>query len=101
MKMRNIINKMILTGMFALTAQICLAGAIKDLEKLGVEGRKITLRGVPRMEVVVVSDLYSENNASNPNITYKDVDLKNNKRTVYVQETDGSKGMRLVFDTPD
>lgn len=99
--MRNIINKMILTGMFALTAQICLAGAIKDLEKLGVEGRKITLRGVPRMEVVVVSDLYSENNASNPNITYKDVDLKNNKRTVYVQETDGSKGMRLVFDTPD
>lgn len=85
-------------GILLLIGQVCLAGPIKDLESKAVDGRRVPLSGVPNMEVVVISDCLSENTALNPNTSYKDVDLTRNRKTVYVQEPDGSKGLRLVFE---
>ena len=96
--MKHIIRHIMFPGILLLIGQVCLAGPIKDLESKAVEGRRVPLSGVPNMEVVVVSDCLSENTALNPNVSYKEVDLTKNGKTVYVQEADGSKGLRLVFE---
>ena len=99
MIMRHIINKSVLAGILLIIGQICLAGPIKDLESKVVSGKKVVLSGVPQMELIVVSDCTSENTALNPNVSFKEVDLTASPRTVYVQEPDGSKGMKLVFES--
>lgn len=96
--MKHIIKHIMLPGILLLIGQVCLAGPIKDLESKAVDGRRVPLSGVPNMEVIVVSDCLSENTALNPNVSYKEVDLTKNGKTVYVQEADGSKGLRLVFE---
>ena len=50
------------------------------------------------MELVVVSECQNENVALNPNTNFRTVDMTMTKRTAYVQEPDGSRGMRIVFD---
>jgi len=77
---------------------LCLAGPISDLAGRAVPGHRPILSGVPLMEVVVISECGNENVALNPNITFKDVDMAMTKKTAYVQELDGKRGMRLVFD---
>ena len=79
-------------------AQIAIAGPIGDLSSFAVPGEKPILKGVPHMEVVVVSECQNENVALNPNLNFKTVDMTMTKRTAYVQEPDGSRGMRIVFD---
>lgn len=100
--MNHMMNK--LTSVFLLLAlgqSLCFAGPISDLSGKAVQGRKVILKGVPRFEAVVVSDVMSENNALNPNLSYKDVDLNVNGRTAYVQEPDGSRGLKIVFDSQE
>ena len=50
------------------------------------------------MELVVISDCENENTALNPNLNFQTVDMAMTRKTVYVQELDGSRGMRLIFD---
>ena len=77
---------------------LCLAGPISDLAGRAVPGHRPILSGVPLMEVVVISECGNENVALNPNLTFQDVDMAMTKKTAYVQELDGSRGMRLIFD---
>jgi len=77
---------------------LCLAGPISDLAGRAVPGYRPILSGVPLMEVVVISECGNENVALNPNVTFQDVDMAMTKKTAYVQELDGSRGMRLIFD---
>lgn len=49
---------------------------------------------------IVVSDFRSENVALNPSVTAGTVDLSVNDKTVYLQEPDGSMGVRLMFTSP-
>ena len=93
-KMKHILTVCIST----LLGHLCLAGPISDLAGRAVAGYHPILSGVPLMEVVVISDCENENTALNPNLNYMTVDMTANRRTVYVQEPDGSRGMRVVFD---
>lgn len=92
--MKHIISVCIL----ALLGQFCLAGPISDLAGRAVPGYRPILSGVPLMEVIVISECENENVALNPNTTYQDVDMSMTRKVAYVQETDGSRGMRLIFD---
>lgn len=82
----------------ALLAQLCLAGPISDLAGRAAPGYRPILSGVPLMEVVVISDCENENVALNPNLTYQTVDVSMTRKVAYVQEPDGSRGMRLIFE---
>lgn len=84
--------------LLALVTQFSIAGSIKDLAAYAVPGEKPILKGVPHMELVVVSECQNENVALNPNVNFKTVDMTVTKRTAYVQEADGSRGMRIIFD---
>lgn len=86
------------TFFILLTAHICIAGPISDLAGYARVGYNPILSGVPQMEVIVISECQNENVALNTNTSYRDVDVTVTKRTAYVQEPDGSKGMRIVFD---
>lgn len=81
-----------------LLGHLCLAGPISDLAGRAVAGEHPILSGVPIMELVVISECESENAALNPNTSYQDVDITMARKVAYVQEPDGSKGMRLIFD---
>ena len=93
-KMKHILSVCIL----AILGQFCFAGPIGDLAGRAVAGYHPILAGVPLMEVVVISDCENENVALNPNVSFQEVDMSMTKKTAYVQELDGSRGMRLVFD---
>ena len=94
--MRKIVSVFFLAAL----GQFCLAGPISDLAGRAVPGHRPILSGVPLMEVVVISECGNENVALNPNTSFKDVDMGMTKKTAYVQEADGSRGMRLIFDVP-
>ena len=47
---------------------------------------------------VVISDRSSLNMEENPQTAYDDIDTTASLRTAYIQNSDGSKGFRLVFD---
>lgn len=97
--MNGTVNRISLACLLLTVSMTCLAGPIADLGRLAVKDRKVVLKDIPLIEAVVVSDCKSLNNALNTNLSYKDVDLNVNGRTVYVQEPDGSKGLKLVFDS--
>ena len=59
--------------------------------------KRLTIKGLPQFEMVVVSDFESPNAALNPNIKHNVVDLNESRRTVYVQTPDGSRGLKLIF----
>ena len=96
--MNRSIKYIVSVCVLVMLAHLSIAGQISDLTKYAVPGEKPILKGVPRMEVVVVSECQNENVALNPNINFKTVDVTVTKRTAYVQEPDGSKGMRIIFD---
>lgn len=91
-------RKIVSIFLLAVLGPLCLAGPIGDLAGRAVPGYRPILSGVPLMEVVVISECGNENVALNPNTSFKDVDMAMTKKTVYVQEPDGSRGMRLIFD---
>ena len=93
--MKKIVSILILS----FNMSICLAGPIGDLAGRAVHGRHPILSGVPVMEVVVISECENENIALNPTTTYQDVDISMTRKVAYVQELDGSRGMRLIFDS--
>ena len=93
-------RKIVSVFFLAVLGQFCLAGPISDLAGRAVPGHRPILSGVPLMEVVVISECGNENVALNPNTSFKDVDLGMTGKTAYVQEADGSRGMRLIFDVP-
>lgn len=93
--MKHILSVCILT----LLGQFCLAGPIDDLAGRARPGFRPKLSGVPLMEVVVISDCTNENVALNPNLNFREVDMAMTRKTVYVQEPGGSRGMRLIFDS--
>ena len=96
--MNRSINYIVSLFMFVAYGHLCAAGPISDLAAFAVPGEKPILKGVPHMEVIVVSECNNENVALNPNINFKTVDMTVTKRTAYVQEPDGSRGMRIIFD---
>ena len=96
--MNRSIKYIVSVFMFIACGHFCAAGPISDLAAFAVPGEKPILQGVPHMKVVVVSECNNENVALNPNINFKTVDMTVTKRTVYVQEPDGSRGMRIIFD---
>ena len=91
-------RKIVSIFLLAVLGPICLAGPIGDLAGKTMPGYRPILSGVPLMEVVVISECGNENVALNPNTSFKEVDMAMTKKTVYVQEPDGSRGMRLIFD---
>ena len=92
--MKNHMKHILSICLLAMLAPLCLAGPISDLAGRAVPGHRPILSGVPLMEVVVISECGNENVALNPNTSFKDVDLGMTKKTAYVQEADGSRGMR-------
>ena len=92
------IRKIISVSLLSFCFCLCLAGPIDDLASRAIPGYRPFLTGVPQMELVVISDCQDDNTALNPNLNYMTVDMTASRRTVYVQEPDGSRGMRIVFD---
>lgn len=97
--MKGKMMRMALVWAVVLMGQLCLAGPVSDLAALARPGIRPVLSGVPLMEVVVVSECENENVALNVNRTFKEMDLTVTKRTAYVQEIGGTRGMRLIFDS--
>ena len=70
---------------------------IAKVKDLCPAGGSVTLKDSFVIEGVVVSDYRSLNVENNPNISAETVDLSVNDATVYLQEADGSAGIRLKF----
>ncbi len=92
------IRKIISVSVLSFCFNLCFAGPIDELASCAKPGYRPVLKGQPLMELVVISDCMDANTALNPNITYMDVDITATVRTVYAQEADGSRGMRILFD---
>lgn len=83
--------------MTLLSAQTLFAKNIAELKTLCPEGKSVTVAESFIIEGVVVSDCRSLNVENNPNINHEIVDLSVNDATVYLQEADGSAGVKLRF----
>lgn len=91
-------KKTILIASLILSCAAASANGIAGLKALCPAGSSIVISSPTIVSGVVVSDCHSDNMALNPNISYAKVDLTENNRTAYLQEADGSIGMKLVFD---
>ncbi len=76
------------------------AEGIGRLKELCMPGKIYIPENDLFIEGVVISDYRSENVAVNPNLTHSFVDIGVNDRTAYIQESDGSIGIRLLFTSP-
>ena len=74
------------------------AQALSTLRELCPKGAVATITGPLSIEGVVVSDWRSDNMDLNRSLTSVRMDLRDNYRTAYIQEADGSMGVRLIFD---
>ena len=92
-------KRLVIAFLISFAYNICMAGPIDDLVGRAVPGYRPMLKGVPHMELVVVSECRNENVALNPNKTFAEVDMSMTQRTAYVQELGGTRGMRIVFDS--
>ena len=89
--------KILLGAAMMLIGQLCFAGSIKDLASKAADGKKVALSGVQDIEVVVISDCLSENTALNPNVSFKEVDLTKNGKTVYDVDSEEFSSDMLEF----
>lgn len=59
--------------------------------------KRLPIKGVAPFEMVVISDCNLVNTALNPNVSHDHVDVLMSRKVVYVQQEDGSYGLKLVF----
>ena len=86
----------VLIGVFcALTAD---AEGIRGLRNLCPKGGTVTLTQSYVVEGVTVSDWRSQNMDMNLSLTSARLETRESGRTAYIQEEDGSMGVRLIFD---
>lgn len=76
----------------------CMAAGAAPLQSLR-GGKSRTLPEGTVIEGIVISDWRLENTELNPNIEWDRVDVGLTHRTAYIESTDGSCGLRLVFDS--
>ncbi len=81
---------------------LCLADGLQQLETQCGEAhgglvKRLRIKGLDKLELVVVSDFESPNTALNPNVKHNKVDLEVSQKTAYLQTPDGSRGLKLVF----
>lgn len=81
---------------------LCLADGLQQLEAQCGEAhgglvKRLRIKGLDKLELVVVSDFESPNTALNPNVKHNKVDLEVSQKTAYLQTPDGSRGLKLVF----
>ncbi len=76
--------------------QTAFADGLAGLRDICAPGDTAVL-GVVKVSGIVVSDCASPNMELNPNVKFDVVDISLNDRTAYVQEADGSFGIRIVF----
>lgn len=74
------------------------AQALRGLRDLCPKGEKVTLGDSYLVEGVIVSDWRSPNMDMNVSMTSARLETRESGRTAYLQEADGSMGVRLVFD---
>ena len=74
------------------------AETIASLKKLCNPGAEVTLAQDYFIEGIVISDWRSPNMDLNQSITVNRLNIYENDATAYVQDADGSCGVRLVFD---
>ncbi|MCQ2184785.1 MAG: hypothetical protein MJY62_05175 [Bacteroidales bacterium] len=75
--------------------------SVKEFSSLVPAGTRDSLITSAILDAVVVSDCRSRNMALNPNLVYDSVDITLSERTAYVQDADGGRGVRLVFNSSE
>lgn len=93
MKLRFIIAILGLFGVWAVDAQ-----SLKGLKNICPAGAEVTLDQSYVVDAVVVSDWRSQNMDMNINTSSAKLETRESGRTAYIQESDGSMGVRLIFD---
>lgn len=76
------------------------AESLKSLRDICPPGAEAMITAPYVVEGVVVSDWRSPNMDLNRNFSSAKMEMRENRRTAYVQEADGSMGIRLIFDDP-
>lgn len=89
--------------LFAVLVAICSVWAseartLRDLRELCRKGETVVLAEPFVVEGVIVSDWRSPNMDMNISMTSARLETRESGRTAYLQETDGSMGVRLIFD---
>ena len=74
--------------------QTAFADGLAGLRDICAPGDTAVL-GAVKVSGIVVSDCASPNMELNPNVKFDVVDISLNDRTAYVQEADGSCGIRI------
>lgn len=95
-------KRILLISVLALIPALSHADGLKLLEAQCGEAhgglfKRLVIKGLPRLELTVVSDFESPNVALNPNVKHNVVDLDVSQRTAYLQNADGSRGLKVVF----
>lgn len=90
---------LLLTLLYPISA--AFAFSVKDLKARFQAGVRDSVRTSYVLEGVVMSDCSSKNMAYNPNRVYNAVDTKLSECTAYVQDEDGSAGVRIIFVRPE
>ncbi len=98
--MNYLLKSILSVAAMALCVPAAATGSFTRLVELCGAGQMLQLADPTELEGVVVSDYRSHNMELNPNLAFDRVDRTVNDCTVYVQASDGSLGIRLVFDEP-
>jgi len=85
--------------MLAMVSAVASSMTVKELKAVFAHGPEISSFSGGTIEAVVTSDCYCPNLAVNEQMAYKSVDSGTSGRTVFIQDEDGSNGVKLIFDT--
>lgn len=90
-------NRKLATSIFGILLTVSLVGADFQSVRISQTGKKVPVSGF--LEAYVISDCTSTNTETCPNIAGNIVAISESLRTVYIQNEDGSLGMRMILSS--
>lgn len=90
-------KSILVLSLFCITVFAVDAETVAALKQLCAPGGKMVLEQDVIVEGVVVSDYHSQNMDLNPSVTANRLDYFRSDATAYIQDYDGSCGVRVVF----
>jgi len=88
-------RRIVLISVSLLLALVCRGADFASVRESAKTGRRVPLYGT--LEAFVSSDCTSSNTETCPNIAGNMVAIAESARTVYIQNEDGSQGMRMIL----